>query len=166
VAILQGNDYLRVWVNQSGRNYLIHLPLAESGGGATGAVRPSGAGATAISDVADIVGAGNKFALVGKSAAFTRAKVQHVAGARSFWIGHDKAHRIFVVVDAVSLDGVVTGGPLRDGDVVDVTGIVKRVPGSKGQVKVTDWGRLDDQDAQALSDRDVYVYADHVTHRG
>jgi len=166
VDILQGNDYLRVWVNQSGRNYLIHLPLADSGGGATGAARPSGARAAGISGVADIVGAGNKFALVGESAAFTRAKVQHVAGARSFWIGDDKAHRVFVVVDAVSLDKAVTGGPLRDGDVVDVTGIVKRVPGSKGQVKVTDWGRLGDQDAQALSDRDVYVYANHVAHHG
>jgi hypothetical protein len=166
VDVLKGNDYLRVWVNQGGRNYLIHLPLAERGSRATGTTVKSGPKAAAVADVAAIVGAGNKFALVGKSASFTRAKVQHVAGARSFWLGDDKAHRVFVVVDAVSLDNAVTGGPLHDGDVVDVTGTVKRVPGSKGQVKVTDWGRLDDQDAQALSDRDVYVYASHVAHHG
>ena len=28
VEVLKGNDYLRVWVNRSGSNYLLHLPVA------------------------------------------------------------------------------------------------------------------------------------------
>jgi ribosomal protein S28E/S33 len=28
VETLKGNDYLRVWVNRAGSNYLIHLPKA------------------------------------------------------------------------------------------------------------------------------------------
>jgi hypothetical protein len=30
VEILKGNDYLRVWINRDGVNYLIHLPRATS----------------------------------------------------------------------------------------------------------------------------------------
>jgi hypothetical protein len=30
VEMLKGNDYLRVWINRDGVNYLIHLPLATS----------------------------------------------------------------------------------------------------------------------------------------
>ena len=29
VEILKGHDYLRVWINRDGVNYLIHLPLAQ-----------------------------------------------------------------------------------------------------------------------------------------
>jgi hypothetical protein len=28
VELLKGNDYVRVWVNRSGSNYLLHLPVA------------------------------------------------------------------------------------------------------------------------------------------
>jgi hypothetical protein len=28
VQLLKGNDYLRVWINRAGNNYLIHLPTA------------------------------------------------------------------------------------------------------------------------------------------
>jgi hypothetical protein len=28
VDLLKGNDYLRVWINRGGSNYLIHLPVA------------------------------------------------------------------------------------------------------------------------------------------
>jgi hypothetical protein len=28
VETLKGDDYLRVWINHSGNNYLIHLPPA------------------------------------------------------------------------------------------------------------------------------------------
>jgi hypothetical protein len=28
VELLKGNDYLRVWINRGGQNYLIHLPVA------------------------------------------------------------------------------------------------------------------------------------------
>ena len=28
VEMLKGNDYLRVWINKSGTNYIIHLPIA------------------------------------------------------------------------------------------------------------------------------------------
>jgi hypothetical protein len=28
VEALKGNDYLRVWINRAGANYLIHLPMA------------------------------------------------------------------------------------------------------------------------------------------
>ena len=28
VELLKGNDYLRVWINRGGMNYLIHLPVA------------------------------------------------------------------------------------------------------------------------------------------
>ena len=28
VELLKGNDYLRVWVNRGGTNYLLHLPVA------------------------------------------------------------------------------------------------------------------------------------------
>jgi hypothetical protein len=31
--MLKGNEYLRIWVNRGGNQYLIHLPVA----GATGA---------------------------------------------------------------------------------------------------------------------------------
>jgi hypothetical protein len=30
VDVLKGNDYLRVWINRRGTNYLIHLPTATS----------------------------------------------------------------------------------------------------------------------------------------
>jgi len=30
VDLLKGNDYLRVWINRSGMNYLIHMPPAAS----------------------------------------------------------------------------------------------------------------------------------------
>jgi hypothetical protein len=30
VDLLKGGDYLRVWINRTGQNYLIHLPPAES----------------------------------------------------------------------------------------------------------------------------------------
>jgi hypothetical protein len=30
VELLKGNDYLRIWVNRGGNNYLIHLPVSAS----------------------------------------------------------------------------------------------------------------------------------------
>ncbi len=30
VEMLKGNDYLRLWINRAGNNYLIHLPPADS----------------------------------------------------------------------------------------------------------------------------------------
>jgi hypothetical protein len=29
VDMLKGNDYVRVWINRSGRNYIVHLPPAK-----------------------------------------------------------------------------------------------------------------------------------------
>jgi len=29
VDMLKGNDYVRVWINHSGMNYLVHLPPAK-----------------------------------------------------------------------------------------------------------------------------------------
>lgn len=116
-----------------------------------------------IDSVSDITNSCDKFALVGRPAAFARVRVQRVAGTRSFWAGDSRAERVFVVVDALDLEratGLDRG--LADGDVVSIEGTVERVPGTLGQVNVISWGRLDDSDAKALSDRDVYVYAKRV----
>jgi hypothetical protein len=122
-----------------------------------------GAATHTVTDVSDILSSHDKFDLVGVPAAFAHARVQHIAGARSFWIGDTRSHRVFVVVDALSLKGA-TGSDrdMADGDTVAVDGTIERVPGTLGEVRVTNWGRLDDADAWALSERDVYVYAKRV----
>lgn len=136
---------------------------SERRSGTPEAVGTAGAVGSAIDAVSEITGSADKASLVGRPATFTRITVERVAGARSFWAGDSRNQRVFVVVDAVDLAHAVQPAlGLKEGDVVAIDGAIARVPGSLGQVKVTSWGRLDDKDATALSERDVYVYAKHV----
>lgn len=117
-----------------------------------------------IDDIADIVDSNERLTLVGRPATLPRARVERIAGPRSFWIGSSGGSRVFVVVDAASLrEAVRSGRGLKVGDIVSIRGTMERVPGTLGAVRVTSWGRLDGQDATALSRREVYVFAKRVS---
>jgi DNA/RNA endonuclease YhcR with UshA esterase domain len=127
----------------------VHEPRATSG--------------TKIENVDAITKAGDKLALVGDPVSMVSVKVDRIAGDRSFWISNGDGTRAFVVVEAPSLDKAAgTGRGIKEGDVVAIEGVVQKLPGAKGKVKVTDWGDVHDQDAKALQSRDVYVYAKTV----
>ncbi len=126
----------------------------------TGQLHEPAAERTKIEDVDGIANAADKLALVGDQVSMMSVKVDRIAGDRAFWITNDGRMRAFVVVDAPSLKkaaGTVRG--IRQGDIVAIEGVVQKLPGAKGTVKVTDWGNIHGRDAKALQGREVYVYA-------
>ena len=108
-----------------------------------------------------IVRSPDPFSLVGRHVAIAHVRVERVAGARSFWAGTSATDRVFVTVDDVSLGQEICAPKrgLKPGDVVALDGVLEPVPGSRGTVTVVSWGRLDRQDASALSKGEVFVFA-------
>jgi hypothetical protein len=133
-------------------------PAASSVQAATGTSGSEGGGT--IVDVKDVTGANDRQDLVGRDVRIMSARVQSLAGDRAFWIGPDQNHRVFVAVDATSVDSAIgTDRGLHAGDLVAITGTLKQAPKSGGDVKMTDWGHIDDADANALASRQVYIWA-------
>jgi hypothetical protein len=110
-----------------------------------------------VAEIADSAKAPN---LVGRDVVLQDVRVVRVAGPRSFWIQGSNGRRVFVVVDATTLEAAA-GCAFGSGDEVSIDGALKAVPGRHGQV-IEDWGRLDEDDAKALETQAVYVFAKHV----
>jgi hypothetical protein len=130
---------------------------------ATQAIGTTGVINTKIDELSDIIKSDDKLALTGRPADLSHVRVEHIAGPRSFWVGTSDRRRVFVVVDAFDLNEAVRSERgLKKGDIVTIDGFMERVPGTLGMVRVTSWGRLDREDAKALSRRGLYVYAKRV----
>jgi hypothetical protein len=131
----------------------------------TTAVNPGSAPANEpIRSVAEIAALMKAQGSVGRDVVLRDARVIRAAGPRSFWIDGGEGRRVFVVVDAPTLEAAA-GCAFGAGDQVSVEGVLKAVPGRHGQ-KIEDWGRLDEDDAKALEKHAVYIYAKHVAVAG
>ncbi len=70
-----------------------------------------------------------RMTLVGKPVIFFRIPVQAVMGNKGFWVGSGIGHRILVVGnESHTASAYVTLGGVKDGDLVDVAGMVKPMP--------------------------------------
>lgn len=140
-------------------------PIATAGASARTALQTSigPTGSAPIKRVSDIMDTANRPALVGRPVLMTRVRVEQVASDREFWVGRSPTDRVLVIVDTVSLNKALESRRgLEKGDMVNLEGTLERVPGTRGRVEVTSWGRLDQRDATALKAAQVYVYATRV----
>lgn len=127
-----------------------HAPeAAGSSPAAGGQTAGSASSGSPITDLSTLTTTGDKSSLAGKSVKLSGAKVQKVMGDRLIDIGADENSHVFVrTAQAVQ--------NIQPGDMVNLTGKIKAVPGT-----TTELG-LSDEAAQALKDQPIYLDAQTV----
>ncbi len=132
-------------------------PAGEAGGAGAGAAPES----TPLGSLASVVLVPDRLALLGREVDLHQVPVQQVVGEGEFWVGPGRDERLFVVRTGLAPAGRPAGP--RPGELVDVHGVVERVP-EPLDAPGAPWSVPPGDTATLRSER-IYVAADSIGRR-
>lgn len=117
-----------------------------------------------LTDMAAIVDAPQRMALVGRLADLTALPVQRVISERAFWVGETPGDRMLAVLDPAFVAGSQDGRVVvRTGNLLSLGGQIESLP-STTQLQ-RQWG-LTPEEAQTLQGQEVYLHIDRIRFLG
>ena len=124
------------------------------------AAAATAATADPVSDLTQLTGASDPGMLAGRQVVLAGVPVQGLAGDGGFWLGTEEGERVF----AVWSGGEAIGGEgelaLEPGQVVEVHGVLRRMPADLDE-QLLSWN-VGGADAAAVSAQPVYLDVDSV----
>ncbi|HEY0970699.1 MAG TPA: hypothetical protein VGE02_06975 [Gemmatimonadales bacterium] len=113
--------------------------------------------AAVVSDLAQLTGAADAAALVGRRVALSSVNVQDVVSDRGFWVGSGEDDRVF----AVRMEQVTPpDGAVNPGQTVSLQGVLRAMPSNLEEQR-TPWN-LGSTDVSVLAAQSVYIEVDSV----